>query len=71
MPGSPCPHRGPIRGGSKFVCMCCNNGSRRIEEHPALAITPADLRQLEEFEVAMDNGPTSYAPDPNLKGGLG
>lgn len=70
-PQSTCPHHRAIPAGSSFVCMVCNNGSRRTEEHPALAITPVDLLALEVWEDEHDNGPTSYQPDPVLKGGIG
>ena len=73
VPGSPCPHHGPIKDGSGFICMCCHNGSRRIERHPALQITPADRLALARFDEEAepeDNSPTVYNPNPNLKGGI-
>lgn len=37
--GSRCPHRGPIKSGSKFVCMICHQSGQ--DAHPALQRNPA------------------------------
>lgn len=38
MPGSICPHHGPIRAGSDFCCMICSQSGK--DGHPALQRDP-------------------------------
>jgi hypothetical protein len=37
-PGSACPHRGPIRHGSRLCCMVCSKSG--VDDHPALKRNP-------------------------------
>ena len=37
-PGSECPHRGPIRRGSRLCCMVCSKSG--MDDHPALKRNP-------------------------------
>lgn len=48
VPTSECPHRGPIRRGSMFVCMCdkCRNSSG-MDHMPALQRNPLTDPKLE------------------------
>lgn len=65
-PTSECPHRGPIKRDSSFVCMCEPCGySSGYDDHPRMRITAQDRERLASF----GEGPTKYEPDENLKGG--
>lgn len=39
VPGSACPHHGPIRPGSSLCCMVCDTSG--LDHHPALQRDPA------------------------------
>jgi len=48
VPGSACPHHGPIPEGSNLVCMVCYQSGR--DGHPSLKETAADKIRLKGWE---------------------
>jgi hypothetical protein len=56
-PHSTCPHHGPIRPGSVFCCMVCNQSG--MEDHPALKRDPRTDPRPEPIPVAPPRSPSS------------
>jgi hypothetical protein len=51
-PHSPCAHKGPIKDGSKFVCMCCHKASAAIDARLKLLSQQKDAKVARELAEA-------------------